>query len=58
MVTIATAFFCMMRHIVDCLNLLNVNRKEIDSQGELIEAATNTALLVTVSYQICMMAFF
>ena len=48
----------MIRHIVDCLNLLNVNRKEIDSQGQLIETATNTAFFIVVSYQVCMMAFF
>ena len=58
LVTIATAFFCMIRHAVDCLNLLNVNRKEIDSQGELIETATNIAFFIVVSYQVCMMAFF
>lgn len=56
--TIATAFFCLLRHIVDCLNLLNVNRKEIDSQGALTETATNTAFVLIVSYQVCMMAFF
>ena len=43
---------------MDCLNLLNVNRKEIDSQGDLIDAATNTAFFIVVSYQVCMMAFF
>ena len=58
LVTLATAFFCLIRHVVDCLNLLNVNRKEIDSQGELIETATNTAFFIVVSYQVCMMAFF
>ena len=58
LVTIATAFFCLLRHVVDCLNLLNVNRKEIDSQGDLIETATNTAFFIIVSYQVCMMAFF
>ena len=58
LVPVATAFFCLVRHVVDCLNLLNVNRKEIDSQGELIEAATNTALFVIVFYQVCMMAYF
>ena len=58
LVTIATAFFCMLRHLVDCFNLLNVNRKEIDSHGQLIEAATNTAFFIIVSYQMCMMAFF
>ena len=57
-VALATAFFCMLRHVVDCLNLLNVNRKEIDSQGDLIEGVTNTAFFFIVSYQVCMMAFF
>jgi hypothetical protein len=50
LVTVATAFFCSLRHVVDCLNLLNVNRKEIDSKGDLIEAATNTAFFLIVSY--------
>lgn len=58
LVTIATAFFYLLRHIVDCLNLLNVNRKEIDSQGALTETATNTAFVLIVCYQVCMMAFF
>ncbi len=58
LVTISTAFFFLLRHLVDCLNLLNVNRKEIDSQGNMIEAATNTAFFIVVSYQCCMMAFF
>ena len=58
LVTVATAFFCLLRHLVDCLNLLNVNRKEIDSQGDLIEAATNTMLFIIVMYQVCMMAYF
>mmetsp|Transcript_1060 Transcript_1060/g.1619 ORF Transcript_1060/g.1619 Transcript_1060/m.1619 type:complete len:298 (-) Transcript_1060:988-1881(-) len=31
LVTLATALFCLLRHLVDCLNLLNINRKEIDS---------------------------
>ena len=58
LVSIATAFFCLLRHLVDCFNLLNVNRKEIDSQGSMIEAATNTAFFMVVSYQCCMMAYF
>ena len=58
LVSVATAFFCLVRHWLDCLNLLNVNRKEIDSQGALIDIATNTALIIIVCYQICMMAFF
>ena len=58
LVTIATAFFCLLRHVVDCLNLLHVHRKEIDSQGALIEAATNTGFFIVMSYQVCMMAFF
>ena len=58
LVSVATAFFCLLKHWSDCLNLLNVNRKEIDSQGALIDVATNTALIIIVCYQICMMAFF
>lgn len=58
LVPVATAVFCLLRHWVDCLNLLNVHRKEIDSQGVLIDDATNTTLIIIVAYQICMMAFF
>ena len=31
LVTLATLFFIYLKHSVDCLNLLNVNRMEIDS---------------------------
>jgi len=37
--------------------LITVFRKEIDSQGLLIETATNTCLIVVVAYQVCMMAY-
>lgn len=33
-------------------------RKEIDSSGKLISAVTNTALMIVLTYQVCMMAFF
>jgi hypothetical protein len=50
MVTGATLVYVYLKHVVDCLNLLNVNRMEIDSQGALIEAATNTAFIMIVCY--------
>ena len=58
LVAVSTACFLFLKHWVDCLNLLNVNRKEIDSQGALIDIATNTGLIIIVAYQCCMMAFF
>jgi len=58
LVSLATAFFCLIRHWLDCLNLLSVNKKEIDSQGTLIDSATNTALIIIVAYQIAMISFF
>ena len=57
LITVSTAFFLMVRHAVDILNLLTVFRKEIDSQGRLIEVATNTALLYVVGYQVCMIVY-
>lgn len=50
LITVTTAFFMLVRHAVDILNLLTVFRKEIDSQGQLIEVATNTALIYVISY--------
>lgn len=50
LVSLATAFFCLIKHWLDCFLLLNNNRKEIDSQGDLIESVTNTALVIIVSY--------
>lgn len=50
LITIASGFFVILRHGVDCLNLITVYRKEIDSQGRLIEIATNTALIYVIGY--------
>ena len=58
MLTIATAFYMASRHLVDLLNLLTVHRKEVDSQGSLINSATNTILFYIVAYQICMLFYF
>lgn len=57
-ISLASALFAFLKHMVDCLNLLTVYRKEIDSQGRLIEVATNSALIIVVLYQLTMMAFF
>ena len=58
LVTLATLLYLYLKHVIDALNILNVNRMEIDSQGSLIESATNSAFIMIVAYQICMMAFF
>lgn len=50
LITVATAFFMLVRHAVDLVNLLTVFRREIDSQGRLIEVVTNTTLLYVVAY--------
>lgn len=54
----ACLFYATVRHAVDCLNLITVFRKEIDSQGLLIESVTCAALAIVLCYQVCMMAFF
>lgn len=58
LVNLATVVYVYVKHFVDCLNILNVNRMEIDSQGLLVDVATNSAYIMIVSYQICMMALF
>jgi hypothetical protein len=58
LVSLASAFYAGVKHLVDALNILTVNRKEIDSQGELIDIATNCALVFVVLYQLSMIAFF
>ena len=50
LVTVAACLFLVMRHVVDCLQLLTYFRKEIDSSGKLISQVTNTALLFVLLY--------
>ena len=50
LLTLVTAFYAFVRHVVDCLNMITVYRKEIDSQGRLIDAATNTAFVFVLGY--------
>ena len=57
-VTVAGCFFFLLRHLVDCFQLLTYFRREIDSSGKLISTVTNNALLLVILYQMCMMAFF
>lgn len=57
LITLACAFYALVRHVVDALNLITVYRKEIDSQCQLIGVVTNTGLVITISYQICMAGF-
>lgn len=57
-VTLAGCLFMFIRHVVDCLQLLTYFRREIDSSGRLISTVTNTALVLVMLYQMCMMAFF
>ncbi len=50
LITISTAFDMIVRHSVDFLNLLTVFRKEIDSNGDLIDVVTNSVLVYVVCY--------
>ena len=50
LVNLATVVYVYVKHFVDCLNILNVNRMEIDSQGLLVDVATNSAYIMIVSY--------
>jgi hypothetical protein len=52
LITLTAFLFFFLRHCVDLLNLLTVFRKEIDSQGRLIESVLSTALAILVLQQI------
>ena len=58
LVALSSAIYAGLKHLVDSLNLLTVHRKEIDSQGQLIDITTNSALVFVVLYQLSMIAFF
>ena len=58
LVSLASAFYMGLKHYVDGLNLITLHRKEIDSQGTLIDVTTNSALIFVVLYQLSMIAFF
>lgn len=58
MIAMAAAVFIYLRHIVDSYNLLTYYRKEIESSGAIVDATTNTALVIMILYQMCMIAYF
>ena len=57
LITLAATFFFGVRHLVDLLNLLTVYRKELESQGNMIEIAMNSCIVIVVAYQIGMIMF-
>lgn len=57
-VSVAGAIFVYLRHIVDSYNLLTYYRKEIESSGRIVDKVTNTALVIVILYQMCMIAYF
>lgn len=57
-VSVAGAIFVYLRHIVDAYNLLTYYRKEIESSGKIVDKVTNTALIIVILYQMCMIAYF
>lgn len=58
LISVASAIFVYLRHLVDGYNLLTYFRREIESSGKMIDYVTNTALIVVIMYQICMTAYF
>jgi hypothetical protein len=50
--------YAFVRHGVDALNLITVYRKEINSNGALINDVLNTVVVVLLVYQVCMAAYF
>lgn len=58
MISGAAFIFVYLRHIVDAYNLLTYYRKEIESSGKIVDNTTNTALVIIVLYQMCMIAYF
>ena len=58
LISVAAGIFVYLRHNVDGYNLLTYYRREIESSGKMIDYTTNTALIVVISYQICMTTYF
>jgi hypothetical protein len=58
LISVAAGIFVYLRHIVDGYNLLTYYRREIESSGKMIDYTTNTALVICISYQICMTTYF
>ena len=58
LISVAGAIFVYLRHVVDGYNLLTYYRREIESSGKMIDYTTNTALIMVISYQICMTTYF
>ncbi len=58
LIPVAAAIFTYLRHTVDGYNLLTYYRRETESSGGMIDYLTNTALIVVITYQICMTAYF
>lgn len=58
MISLSAAIFVYLRHIVDAYNLLTYYRKEIESSGKIVDNTTNTALVIIILYQMCMIAYF
>jgi hypothetical protein len=56
-ISLASAGYFFLRHVVDLLNLLTVFKHEIDSQGRFIDMATNTVLGYLIVYQVVMLFY-
>jgi len=50
LISLAGAIFVYLRHVVDGYNLLTYYRREIESNGKMIDYTTNTALSVVILY--------
>ena len=58
LISLSSAAFLLLRHIVDGYNLLTYYRREIESNGKIIDYTTNTSLVIVIFYQICMTSYF
>ena len=50
LISVASAIFVYLRHLVDSYNLLTYYRRETESSGKMIDYITNTALIVVILY--------
>ena len=58
LIPLAASVFLYIKMSIDGYNLLTYYRREIESNGKIIDFVTNTALIVVILYQICMTAYF
>lgn len=56
--SVATLYFFVIRHLTDFISFLTVHRSEMDSNGNLINNILNFSWIPPLFYHLCMTSFF